>query len=306
MTRNLQSFDVRWITCQVLALLLVMAGTSCSVRGADDLLTLATTTSTENSGLLAYLHPDFQRQTGIRVKVVAKGTGASLQLARDGNADVVLVHDREREDKFVADGHGVLRRDVMYNDFVILGPATDPARVQGTQDPVDAFRRIASARQPFVSRGDQSGTHLCEQRFWQRTGLTLQTERVTAFAEGEETTSEVVRPSGDWYWSIGQGMGKAIGVANEKRAYTLADRGTYYAYALAEPSRTDLQILCERHPSLHNPYGVFAVNPRRHPHVNFAGAKKYIEWITSPLVQKMIADYRLQGRVLFHPSAHQP
>ena len=220
---------MRWLTRLGLEVFVAIVCSTCAVRARDDVLTLATTTSTENSGLLAYLHPDFERQTGIKVKVVAKGTGASLQLARDGNADVVLVHSREQEDKFVADGHGVLRREVMYNDFVLLGPATDPAQVQGTKDPADAFRKIASARQPFVSRGDHSGTHLREQQLWQRTGLALQTDRVTAFAEGEKTTMQVVRPAGDWYWSIGQGMGKTISVASEKRAYTLADRGTYYA-----------------------------------------------------------------------------
>ena len=296
---------MRWRERSWLVLVFVLTGPISAACSAE-FLTLATTTSTENTGLLAYLHPDFERQTGIQVKVVAKGTGASLQLARDGNVDVVLVHAREQEDEFLAEGHGTMRRDVMYNDFVILGPGTDPARIRGANDPVEAFRRIASTREPFVSRGDNSGTHLREQQFWKRTGVSLQTDQVTAFADREKTTFPLHRPAGDWYWSIGQGMGKTISVASEKRAYTLADRSTYYAYAFATPPRTDLQILVDGHPDLLNRYGVIAVNPQRHPEVNFAGAKQYIEWITSPRVQKMIATYRVQGNVLFHPCANQP
>lgn len=273
------------------------------VSAADDTITLATTTSTDNSGLLAHIHPDFEKKTGIRVKVVAKGTGASLQLARDGNADVILVHAREHEDKFVEEGYGVMRKDVMYNDFVILGPPGDPAGIRGTDDPAEALARIARGRRWFVSRGDGSGTHLREQQLWQRTGLSLETQRVTIFAKGKKKSFDSARPPGDWYLSVGQGMGKAIIIATERRAYTLCDRGTYYAFAMAEPAKTDLAIHCEGHASLHNPYGVIAVNPKRHPHVNFSGATKYIEWITSPEIQQTIGRYTLQGKVLFHPSA---
>jgi len=270
---------------------------------ADDTLTLATTTSTENSGLLAHIHPDFERRTGIRVKVVAKGTGASLQLARDGNADVVLVHARELEDKFMADGYGAIRRDVMYNDFVVIGPDGDPAGIRGMKDPCEAFRRIARAKALFISRGDASGTHIREQELWRRTGIPLESEAVPVFAQGTKKSPGSVRPVGNWYLSVGQGMGKTITIATEKQAYTLADRGTYYSFALGQPAKTSLVILCEGHQSLYNPYGVIAVNPKRHPHVNFDAARKYVEWITSPEVQQMIGQYTVRGKVLFHANA---
>lgn len=270
---------------------------------AEDTLVLATTTSTENSGLLEYLHPDFEQKTGIRVKVVAKGTGASLQLARDGNADVVLAHARQLEDKFIADGYGVTRRDVMYNDFVIVGPADDPLRIHGSQDPVAAFRRIAAAKALFISRGDGSGTHIREQELWSRSGVPLESEKVAVFEDGTQRSLDTVRPPGDWYLSVGQGMGKAITIATQKRAYTLADRGTFYSFALAKPAKTDLVIVCEGHECLFNPYGVIAVNPQRHPHVNFAGAEKYIQWITSPEVQGLIGQFKFQDKILFYPNA---
>jgi len=302
----------RWAGLVLAAASLI--GLPSRLHGAGGVLTLATTTSTENSGLLAHIHPDFERKTGLRVKVVAKGTGASLQLGRDGNADVVLVHARAEEDRFVAEGHGVMRRDVMYNDFVVIGPRGDPAGVKEAESPGEALKRIATARHTFISRGDASGTHVKEQELWRQTGMALERERVTVFAGGEEKVFESVRPAGGWYVSVGQGMGKTIMVATERQAYTLADRGTYYAFALADsgtdhafalarPARTDLAILCAGHESLRNPYGVMAVNPERHRHVNFEGAQRYIEWITSPAVQAMIGEYRVGGKVLFHPSA---
>lgn len=280
-----------------------LIGLPSYLHGAGGVLTLATTTSTENSGLLAHLHPDFERKTGMRVKVVAKGTGASLQLGRDGNADVMLVHARAEEDRFVAEGYGVMRRDVMYNDFVVIGPRGDPAGVTEGESPGEALKRIATARQTFISRGDASGTHVKEQELWRETGMPLEREEVTVFAGGKETVFESVRPAGAWYVSVGQGMGKTIMIATERQAYTLADRGTYYAFALAEPARTDLAILCAGHESLRNPYGVIAVNPEKHPHVNFEAAQRYIEWITSPAVQAMIGEYQVGGKVLFYPSA---
>ena len=276
--------------------------TPCAV-GAEGVLTLATTTSTENSGLLASIHPDFEKRTGIQVRVVAKGTGASLQLARDGNADVVLVHARSLEDRFVAEGFGVLRRDVMYNDFVFIGPDADPAGVKGARSPAEALDRIAAGEHEFVSRGDGSGTHIREQELWRKTSVDLEAREATVVVKGKKRSFRSVRPKGDWYLSIGQGMGKTIMVATEKRAYALVDRGTYYALALAEPPRTDLVVVCQGDKGLYNPYGVIAVNPQKHPHVNFAAAKKYVEWITSAEVQKMIGRYRVGGRVLFHPGA---
>ncbi|NQU24290.1 MAG: substrate-binding domain-containing protein [Candidatus Nealsonbacteria bacterium] len=274
----------------------------CADPSAEQLLTLATTTSTDNSGLLAKIHPDFKQQTGIRIKVIAKGTGAALQLARDGNADVVLVHARAHEDKFVADGFGVMRRDVMHNDFVIVGPAADPARVKDATTAADALRRIADGSHLLISRGDGSGTHIKEQAVWQQTGLTLKTETRRIIAKGKQKEVTSVRPPGTWYLSIGQGMGETLVMATEKRAYTLVDRGTYYAFALATPAKTDLVILSQRDEALHNPYGVIAVNPKTHAHANFDAAKKYIEWITSPKVQKMIGEYRIGGKILFHPN----
>jgi len=284
-------------------LLLGAALSSGAALAADDTLVLATTTSTDNSGLLAHIHPDVEKKTGIRVKVVAKGTGASLQLARDGNADVVLVHAREHEDRFIADGYGVMRRDVMYNDFVVIGPENDPAGVRGVKDPAEALGRIARSRSTFISRGDGSGTHIREQQLWRRAHLPLESEAVTLFAQGKKKLFESVRPAGDWYLSVGQGMGKTILIATEKRAYTLADRGTYYSFALAEPAKTDLAVLCQGHESLYNPYGVIAVDPKRYPHVKFAGAKRYIQWIISPEIQRMIGAYQVRGKVLFHPNA---
>lgn len=287
----------------VLAVVLCAGVGSPASLAAEDTLILATTTSTENSGLLAYLHPDFEKKTGIRVKVVAKGTGASLQLARDGNADLILVHAREQEDQFIADGFGVMRRDVMVNDFIVIGPETDPAGIRGVKDPAEALRRVAESRAPFISRGDGSGTHIREQQLWRRAGVPLESEAVTLFSQGEKKRFESVRPAGDWYLSVGQGMGKTILIATEKRAYTLADRGTYYFFALAQPAKTDLAVLCQNHEGLYNPYGVIAVNPERYPHVNFAGAKRYIQWIVSPEIQRMIGEYRVQGQILFHPNA---
>lgn len=296
-------FPIRFLALALAISTFTVARCNPPVLAADNTITLATTTSTENSGLLAHIHPDFEKKTGIRVKVVAKGTGASLQLARDGNADLVLVHAREHEDRFIAEGYGMMRRDVMYNDFVLIGPVEDPANVRDIKEPTQALRRIAEADCVFISRGDGSGTHIREQTLWKATKLSLEHEEVTVVAKGAKRSFETVRPRGDWYLSVGQGMGKTIMIAGEKRAHTLADRGTYYSFALAKPPRTDLTVLCEGHPSLYNPYGVIAVNPERHPHVKFAGARKYIEWITSPEVQQMIGQYTVQGKVLFHPGA---
>jgi len=273
---------------------------------AANVLTLATTTSTENSGLLAHIHGDFEKKHGVRVKVIAKGTGAALQLARDGNADVVLVHAREHEDQFVAQGYGVMRRDVMYNDFVIIGPQADPAGIKGAKSAAGALKRIAETGREFLSRGDGSGTHIREQQLWRQTRLPLESKSTTLFAQGKKRVVRSVRPSGAWYRSIGQGMGKTIMMATEKQAYTLADRGTYYAFALARPAKTDLRVLCEGDEGLFNPYGVIAVNPDKHSHVNYPAAKKYIQWITSPEVQKMIGQYRVGGKALFHAGASGP
>ncbi len=240
---------------------------------------LATTTSTANTGLLDYLFPKFMQRTGIVVRYVAVGTGAALKIGEQGDADLVMVHARDAEDRFVAAGFGVQRRDLMYNDFIILGPPADPAAVRGEQDAARALGRIRQAGASFVSRGDQSGTHIRELELWK--------------ASGAE------RKWSGYYLSIGQGMGTALVMAYEKRGYLLSDRGTFLAYR----GRLDLQIMVEGDKRLLNPYGVIAVNPARHPNVNFAGAMKLIEWLTSAEGQQMIAAYKVNGAQLFFPSA---
>ena len=286
------------------AIVLALPGCRRDDPREPSILTIATTTSTENSGLLAHLHPDFEQRTGVRIKVIAKGTGASLQLGRSGNVDLVLVHAPEAEAKFVSEGYGVERHDVMHNDFVVLGPPGDPAgALRAGGDVAQALTAIASAGQLFVSRGDRSGTHMKEQELWQSTGLTLVDKKRTLIRNGKKTEVSLVEPRGHWYRSVGQGMGRTIHVATEKRAYTLSDRGTFYALALGKKARTNLAIVCEGDPRLANPYGVIAVNPKRHPHVNQAAAQQYIEWLTSPRVQAMIGGFRQGGKVLFHPAA---
>jgi tungstate transport system substrate-binding protein len=189
---------------------------------------------------------------------------------------------------------------------VLVGPPGDPARLRGTKSIAEAFRRLAERRGAFVSRGDDSGTHVKEQEIWRATGLPLETKKAKATVDGRDRELAAVRPVGDWYFSIGQGMGKTLVLATEKQAYTLSDRATYYALALASPPRTDLVVVREGDPTLFNPYGVIAVNPQKLPHVNFRGAKKYIEWITSPEVQKQIGDFKVGGKVLFFPNAARP
>lgn len=290
--------------CLPLALLGLL-GVPVAASPAEKILTLATTTSTENTGLLAHIHPGFEARTGIRIKVIAKGTGASLQLGRDGNADVLLVHAPELESQFVAEGFGILRRRVMYNDFVLLGPASDPARVKAAPTAAESLARVARAGRPFVSRGDGSGTHVKEQELWRKTGLPLESQAIRAIEDGKTRSIESIRPTGNWYFSIGQGMGKTLSVAAERQGYALSDRGTYDAFALAKPPRTDLVIVSQGDPLLRNPYSVIAVNPARHPQVNYAAARQYIEWITSPEVQRQIGAFGVRGRQLFHPDAER-
>lgn len=241
-------------------------------------LRLATTTSTEASGLLAVLLPRFEQQTGRTVAVIAVGTGKALRLAERGDVDVVLVHAPAAEEAFVANGFGVNRRAVMKNDFVILGPPGDPAEVKGMRVVAAALRKIARAGAPFVSRGDDSGTHQREKALW---------------------SAAAIKPSGSWYLEVGMGMGECLLMANEKRAYVLSDRGTYLAYV----SKLDLEVVVQGDAALLNPYSVIAVNPARHPHVDYAGALSLISWLTSKQGQKLIGDFRRSGRQLFTPDA---
>ncbi len=267
-------FLARWS----LALLLVaLSGTHTP---AFERLKVATTTSTENSGLLAKLHPAFERKHGALVHTISVGTGKALRLGRNGDVDVVLVHAKKAEKRFVASGYGVRRRAVMYNDFVIVGPPADPAGVWRTFDVSEALRRIARAQALWFSRGDDSGTHKKEMELWRGAG-------VVAF--------------GSWYRALGQGMGRTLMAADEKSGYTITDRGTYIA--LAAKGRISLRIQGPRGERLHNPYSVIAVNPARHPHVRFDLAVKYIDFLTSVDGQGMIRDFRLSGKQLFHPNA---
>ncbi len=299
---------IRQVTVLLLALLLAFGpGRDVACAGEPEVLRMSTTTSTQASGLLDVLLPAFTRDTGIRVKVIAKGTGAAIRDGMDGNVDVIFVHARAREEEFVRDGFGTRRYAVMHNDFVLLGPTSDPASIRGTKDVVSALRRIAVARATFVSRGDDSGTHTREQQLWRATGLPLVTMKRTIAGKGGKRAVEFVYPDGSesWYLSIGQGMGRTLTMADEKRAYTLADRGTYIKYRFGRTVPVDLEVLCQGDPRLLNPYGVIPVNPKRHPGVRYGLADRFARWLVSARGQDLIGNYRLLGRQLFHPDARE-
>jgi len=270
-----------------------------NISAEENILTMATTTSTENSGLLAYLNPYFEKETNSKVKVIALGTGAAIKCAMDGNADLILVHAKEREEQFVSDGFGLKRYPVMHNDFVLIGPKNDPAGIKGETDAVKALAKIAESGSVFVSRGDDSGTHIKEQYLWGLTGLNMQEIETEITKKGQKKTVKYKKPEGDFYFSIGQGMGNTINFAFEKQGYTLADRGTFIAYR----SKIDLVVISENDEKLFNPYGIIAVDPKKYEHVNSDLAQKYIEWITSEETQKLIAEYKIDGEVLFYPDA---
>jgi tungstate transport system substrate-binding protein len=245
-------------------------------------LVLATTTSTEDSGLLDFILPDFEQQDGVKVDVIAVGTGQAIQLGKDGNADVLLVHARSQEDEFMANKDGTRRKDVMYNDFIIIGPEDDPVGIKGMTDAAEAFKKIAETESPFISRGDKSGTHTKELSVWKKAGI-------------EE-------PAGDWYISSGQGMGEVLTMANEQLAYTLSDRATYLART---KEGLDLPILVEGDKALLNPYGVIAVNPEKNPNINAEEAQKFIDWIISVPVQEKIQSFGIEdfNQSLFIPDS---
>lgn len=272
---------------------------------ADKVLSMSTTTSTQASGLLDVLLPALEGDTGITVKVIAKGTGAAIRDGMDGNVDVIFVHAKAREENFVAEGYGTKRYAVMHNDFIILGPASDPAGIAGMTDGVAALKKIALSQSKFVSRGDDSGTHTKEQDLWKATGLPQEKVLKSIVKKGKKNMVTFMHPKGlgTWYLSIGQGMGKALTYAEEKQAYILADRGTYLKYKLGRNQGLDLNILVEGDPSLYNPYGVIPVNPAKYAHVKADLAQTFAEWVTSQRGQALIANYKLLGQQLFFPDA---
>jgi tungstate transport system substrate-binding protein len=288
----------------IIALVAVMFNFS-QVKAADKVIKMSTTTSTENSGLLDVLLPEFEKDTGIQVKVFAKGTGAAIRDGMDGNVDIIFVHAKAREEKFVADGYGAYRLGVMHNDFVIVGPEADPAAIRGKKDATRALRMIASKEAPFVSRGDDSGTHTKEQALWKASEIPLETTSTEIVSKGNKKKLSFVYPGGlgKWYFSIGQGMGKTLTYAEEKQAYTLTDRGTYLNYKFGREQGLDLEILCEGDPLLFNPYGIIPINPKKYPHVKFDLADQFAKWLVSPKVQAMIAQYKIQGQQAFYPDA---
>ncbi len=280
-----------WVLLTVLLLAFAVVGCSTTGQEAgsgdnnenqaaeqDSVVMLATTTSTYDTGLLDALEPDFEEKTGYDLQILSKGTGASLELGKNGDVDVLLVHAKDRELQMVEEGYFVNRHDVMYNDFVILGPEDDPAGVKGMEDAAAAFKKIADAASEFASRGDNSGTNMKEISIWEKAS---------------------VEPEGDWYLSLGQGMGDTLRVANEKTAYTLADRGTF----LAMKDKVDLVVLVEGDPILFNQYGVMSVNPEKHENVNFEGAQAFVNYMINEDTQALIGEFKKYGEQLFVPNA---
>jgi len=257
---------------------LLTASMALPAQAAEKVVRLATTTSTASSGLLDAILPKFETKCGCKVHVIAVGTGKALKLGEDGNVDVVLVHARPAEDAFVAAGHGIDRRDVMYNDFVLIGPNNDPAKIKGEKDVLVAMKKIADAKWKFVSRGDDSGTDQMERGYWKDLGI---------------------QPAGQrWYSAAGQGMGEVLMMSGEMRAYTLTDRGTYISFR----DKIGLPILMQGDARMFNPYGIIAVNPKKYPKTNYQGATELINWMTSPEGQKLIGDFKVGGEQLFIPS----
>jgi tungstate transport system substrate-binding protein len=271
---------LRRLLCSALAALSLA---SLPAVAEEKFIVVSSTTSTEQSGLFKHLLPVFEQKTGIKVRVVALGTGQALDQARRGDADVVFVHDKAAEEKFIAEGWGVERKEVMYNDFVLVGPKADPAKVSGGKDIVEALKKVEAARAPFVSRGDKSGTHAAELRLWKAAAIDLEAAK------------------GPWYKETGSGMGPALNTAASMNAYLLADRGTWLSFK----NRQELTIVVEGDQRLFNQYGVILVNPAKHPHVKANLAQQFVDWVVSAEGQKTIADYRIDGQQLFFPNARK-
>lgn len=260
---------------------MVVGALAFPAQAQQKFITVASTTSTEQSGLFRHLLPIFEKRTGIQVRVVALGTGQALDMARRGDADVVFVHAKVLEEKFVAEGWGVQRFEVMYNDFVLIGPKSDPAKIAGGRDVLEAFRKIRAARAPFVSRGDRSGTHFAEIEIWRAAGV------------------DIAKDRGPWYRDTGQGMGPALNTAAGMNAYLLADRGTWLSFK----NRAELAVLVEGDARLFNQYGIILVNPAKHSAVKKDLGQVFIDWVISPQGQKAIAAYQIGGEQLFFPGA---
>jgi tungstate transport system substrate-binding protein len=275
-TRRTFMLDRRLLIAAVLA-----TGFTGAALAQDKSIVVASTTSTQDSGLFGHILPLFKQKTGIDVKVVSQGTGQALDTGRRGDADVVFVHAKAQEEKFVADGFGVKRHPVMYNDFILIGPKNDPAGVKGTKDIVAALRKIKERGAPFISRGDKSGTHSAELNLWKAAGIDIANEK------------------GPWYKEIGQGMGAALNTASAANAYVLADRGTWLSFK----NRGELVIAVEGDKRLFNQYGVILVNPQKHPNVKKELGQQFIDWLISPEGQKAIADFKIEGEQLFYPNA---
>jgi tungstate transport system substrate-binding protein len=272
-----------------LLLALAVLGFALPAAAQQNSIVVASTTSTEDSGLFGYLLPLFKADSGIDVKVVAVGTGQALDIGRRGDADVVFVHARSEEEKFIAEGGGVKRFPVMYNDFVLIGPRNDPAGIGATnggksKDIGAALRTLKAKGQPFISRGDRSGTHIAEMKLWKEAGI------------------DIERDKGPWYKSIGQGMGAALNTASASDAYVLSDRGTWLSFK----NKGDLAIVVQGDKRLFNQYGVMLVNPAKHPHVKKAQGQQFIDWLVSPKGQSAIANYKINGQELFFPNAGDP
>ena len=263
-----------------LVAVVLFTGLSHSIA-QDQYIVVASTTSTEQSGLFSHLLPAFEHDTGIKVRIVAVGTGQALDIGRRGDADVVLVHDRAAEDKFMAEGEGVRRYPVMYNDFVLIGPKSDPAKVAGRKDILDALRKVEAAKAPFVSRGDRSGTHAAELRYWKDSGI------------------DIDKAKGPWYRDTGSGMGPALNTASSMNAYILADRGTWLSFK----NRGELMVVVEGDRRLFNQYGVMLVNPQKHPNVKRELGQQFVDWLVSRKGQDAIAAYKIGGEQLFFPNA---
>jgi tungstate transport system substrate-binding protein len=265
----------------LVAVILFSAWPSGTPRAEDKFIIVQSTTSTQSSGLFEHILPLFTEKTGIEVRVVAVGTGQALKNAENGDGDVVLVHSKPDEEKFVAEGWGVKRQDVMFNDFVIVGPAADPAHIAGLKDAAEGFKKIAEAQSPFASRGDDSGTNKAELKLWQDAGI------------------DPDPASGKWYLETGSGMGATLNTAVGKQAYTLTDRGTWLSFA----NKDDFKVLVEGDPKLFNQYGVILVNPAKHPNVKAEEGQAFIDWLTGPQGQAAIANYKIGGEQLFFPNA---